>query len=234
MFPNIMSVTYDDVLSSAREVQKTCEDASKSVERTKPTAEDFQKKVDKARDGLRPEALMKNLSGPDLQPPCSRIHVLFAGSGKEAEEIVAALEDDIAKLPEYLTVAILGGCIYVQIDLDPDKKTYEQVYDAVKMHVASERHLKTHPVARSPAESEAGVRNKLRTAREHLRPNILFTFRHCVTIRETDALMHIVTADSREQAEDIWKALRDDIKNMPQSMDILRSNESFFVCFKDL
>ncbi len=47
------------------------------------------------------------------------ITILLARSGKEAQDIVEALEDEIEKMPKYMRVLRSGPRVYVHITLYP-------------------------------------------------------------------------------------------------------------------
>lgn len=78
----------------------------------------FQKVVKDTRKRLQPDALLDKIATftkfEDIQ-----ITILLAHSGKEAEEVKQALQDDIAKLPPYMFVYRSGPRLYVHIRLVP-------------------------------------------------------------------------------------------------------------------
>ena len=78
----------------------------------------FQELLENTRKRLLPEALLDKV---DMMTNFQdiKITILLARSGKEAQEIVDALKDDIEKLPKYMIVHTAGPRVYVHIMLYP-------------------------------------------------------------------------------------------------------------------
>jgi hypothetical protein len=78
----------------------------------------FEELLKNTRKMLQPEAILDKVAMmtnfEDIE-----ITILLARSGKEAQDIVEALKDEIEKLPKYMRVLRLGPRVYVHITLYP-------------------------------------------------------------------------------------------------------------------
>ena len=78
----------------------------------------FQELLENSRKRLQIEALLDKVDMmTDFQD--IKITILLAHSGKEAQNIVDALKDDIEKLPKYIRVFTSGPRVYAHITLYP-------------------------------------------------------------------------------------------------------------------
>lgn len=78
----------------------------------------FQELLENTRKKLRPEAILDKVAMmtnfQDIE-----ITILLARSGKEAQDILEALKNDIDKIPKYMRVIRAGPRIYVHVTLYP-------------------------------------------------------------------------------------------------------------------